>query len=172
MFIFGQFCWKFIGLKENKRGMSEFSTTVGVVLGALKRGPSPRPAPPLTKNPTGLSLLYQGFLKIYLNVHITSYFLTSLLVLFLSFKKNFWSRVYLHCVSFRCRVIQTCTGIYTDMCLYVYVCACICMCVCVFFFIFFSIMVYYKILNIVPCAIQQDLTVYLLYIQQFVSANS
>ena len=29
-----------------------------------------------------------------------------------------------------------------------------------FFFIFLSIIVYYKIWNIVPCAIQQDLVVY------------
>ena len=30
-------------------------------------------------------------------------------------------------------------------------------CVCSFPFTFFSILVYYKILNMVPCAIQQDL---------------
>ena len=41
-----------------------------------------------------------------------------------------------------------------------------------FFFIFFSIMVYYRTLNIVPCAIQQDLVVYPFYIYQFASANS
>ena len=39
-----------------------------------------------------------------------------------------------------------------------YVCVCVCVCVCVharaFFFRFFSIIGYYKILNIVPCAIQ------------------
>ena len=33
-----------------------------------------------------------------------------------------------------------------------------------FFFVFFSIMVYYKILNIGPRVIQQDLIVYLFYI--------
>ena len=38
----------------------------------------------------------------------------------------------------------------------------------IFFFIFFSIVVYYRILNIVPCAIQKDLVVYLFYIYQFV----
>ena len=44
--------------------------------------------------------------------------------------------------------------------------------ICIYvFFIFFSIMVYYNTLNIVPCAIQQDLVVYLFYIQQFVSAS-
>ena len=32
------------------------------------------------------------------------------------------------------------------------------------FFIFFSIMVYHRILNIVPCAIQYDPVVYLFYI--------
>ena len=31
---------------------------------------------------------------------------------------------------------------------------CVCVCVCVFFFRFFSLISYYKILNIVPCAIQ------------------
>ena len=40
----------------------------------------------------------------------------------------------------------------------------------IFSFIFFSFMVYCKILNIVPCAIQQDL-VYPSYIEQFASAN-
>ena len=39
----------------------------------------------------------------------------------------------------------------------VYVCVCVCVCVCVythiFFFILFSIMVYYRKLNIVPYAI-------------------
>ena len=34
-----------------------------------------------------------------------------------------------------------------------------------FFFRLFSLIGYYKILNIVPCAIQQDLVVYLFYIQ-------
>ena len=35
-------------------------------------------------------------------------------------------------------------------------------CVCVYvFFRFFSILVYHKIVNIVPCAIQQDLVDYL-----------
>ena len=36
---------------------------------------------------------------------------------------------------------------------------------------FFSFMVYYKILNIVPCAMQQALVIDIFYIQQFVSAN-
>ena len=40
-----------------------------------------------------------------------------------------------------------------------------------FFFIFFSIIGYYKILNIIPCGIQQLLAVYLFYIQQGVSVN-
>ena len=31
---------------------------------------------------------------------------------------------------------------------------------CALFFVFFSIMVYHKILNIVPCVIQPDLVVY------------
>ena len=37
--------------------------------------------------------------------------------------------------------------------------------------IFFSIVGYYKILNIVPCAIQYDLVVYLFYTAYCVSAN-
>ena len=39
------------------------------------------------------------------------------------------------------------------------------------FFIFFSIVVYHRILNIAPCAIQLDLVVYLFCIYQFASAN-
>ena len=39
------------------------------------------------------------------------------------------------------------------------------------FFRFFSIIGFYKILNIVPCAIQQVLVVYLFYIQQCVYVN-
>ena len=49
--------------------------------------------------------------------------------------------------------------------LYIYIC------VYIFFFRFFSIIGYYKILNIVPCAMQQDLVIYLFHIQQFVSVN-
>ena len=45
-----------------------------------------------------------------------------------------------------------------QLCRYVYMCAYVCVCVCIyiyiFFFRFFSIIVYYKILSIVPCAIQ------------------
>ena len=37
----------------------------------------------------------------------------------------------------------------------------------IFFLRFFSIIGYYKILIIVPCAIQQVLAVYLFYIEQF-----
>ena len=40
-----------------------------------------------------------------------------------------------------------------------------------FFFIFFSIIVYHRILNMVPCAIQEDFVVYPFYIYQFTSAN-
>ena len=43
--------------------------------------------------------------------------------------------------------------------------------ICIFFLRFFSIIVYYKILTIVLCAIQQDLVAYLFSIQQFVSMN-
>ena len=41
----------------------------------------------------------------------------------------------------------------------------------IFFFRLLSIIGYHKILNIVPCAIQQVLVVYLFYIQQCVSLN-
>ena len=41
----------------------------------------------------------------------------------------------------------------------------------IFFFMLFSITIHYKILYIVPHAIQQDLFVYTFYIQQFVSDN-
>jgi len=37
-------------------------------------------------------------------------------------------------------------------------------CISVFFFIFFSVTVFYRILNRVPCAIQEDLVAYPLYI--------
>ena len=48
------------------------------------------------------------------------------------------------------------------MCIYIYVCVCVC--VCIPFFRFFSIIGYYKILNIVPCAIyNRSLDVYLIY---------
>ena len=39
-----------------------------------------------------------------------------------------------------------------------------CVCVCILFLGFFSIIGIYKILNIVPCTIEQDLVVYLVYI--------
>ena len=48
---------------------------------------------------------------------------------------------------------------------------CVCVCVCVYIFtIAFAIMVYHSILNIVLCAIQQDL-VYPFYIQKLTSAK-
>ena len=42
----------------------------------------------------------------------------------------------------------------SEVCVYLYLCVCVCVCVCVFFFIFFSTVVCYKMLNIVPCAVQ------------------
>ena len=41
----------------------------------------------------------------------------------------------------------------------------------IFFFRFFSTIIYYKILNVIPYAVEQDLIVYLFYIQQFLFAN-
>ena len=41
----------------------------------------------------------------------------------------------------------------------------------IFFFRLFSIIGYYKILSRVPCAVQQGLVVYLVYIQSCVSVN-
>ena len=41
----------------------------------------------------------------------------------------------------------------------IYIYICICIYIYTFFLIFFSFMVYHKILNIFPCAIQQDLVV-------------
>ena len=35
----------------------------------------------------------------------------------------------------------------------VYVCACMCVCIYIFFFRFFSVIGYYKILNMLSCAI-------------------
>ena len=40
-----------------------------------------------------------------------------------------------------------------------------------FFFMFFSIMIYYRILNIVHCALQSDLVIYTFYIYYFASAK-
>ena len=42
----------------------------------------------------------------------------------------------------------------------------------ILFFITLSIQIYHTIFNTVPYALQQDLVVYLFYIQQFASANS
>ena len=71
-----------------------------------------------------------------------------------AFFKN-WSTVDLHTVLCQFQV-------YSKMIqLYIYI----------FFFRSFSIIGYYKILNIVPCAIQQVLVVYLFYVQQCVSVN-
>ena len=53
---------------------------------------------------------------------------------------------------------QSDSHIYIRVYIYIYIYAYI------FFFRFFSIIGYYKILNIVPCAIQQVLVVYLFYI--------
>ena len=75
------------------------------------------------------------------------------LLFFLTFKKTFyWNIVDLQCrVSFRCTAKWfSYTHIYTH--------------ILTFSFIFFSIMVYHRILNIVPCAIQYDLVVYPFYI--------
>ena len=41
-----------------------------------------------------------------------------------------------------------------------------------FFFIFISIIVYHRVLNIVPCATQQELIVYPFSIKEFASANT
>ena len=48
------------------------------------------------------------------------------------------------------------------MCVYIYI----------FFFRFFSVIGYYKVLNIIPCAIQQNLVVNLFYIYYCISVNS
>ena len=43
----------------------------------------------------------------------------------------------------------------SDSVVYIHVCVCVCVCVCVYpFKTLFPTVVYYKILNIVPCAIQ------------------
>ena len=70
------------------------------------------------------------------------------------FKEKFlnWSIVVLQCLW-----VQQ-----NDSVLYC-VCTRACVCVCINFFRFFSIMGYYTILNIVICAMQWVLTVYLLY---------
>ena len=54
-------------------------------------------------------------------------------------------------------------SIYTNIYKYIHI--------CIFFFRFFSTIIYYKILNVVPYAMEQHLIVYLSYIQQFLFAN-
>ena len=46
---------------------------------------------------------------------------------------------------------------------FIYVCVYIYMYIYIYTHIFFSIMVYHKMLNIVPCAIQQDFVIYSIY---------
>ena len=60
-------------------------------------------------------------------------------------------------------VIYICVCVYIHMYVYVYICVYV-YTHTFFFKIFLSIMAYYRILNIVPCAIQQDIVVYLLYV--------
>ena len=59
------------------------------------------------------------------------------------------------CVDF-CSAVQQ-SDCYMCAYIYVYICVCVCVCVYTYTFIFFSIMVYLRILSIVPCAIQWTL---------------
>ena len=43
---------------------------------------------------------------------------------------------------------------------YIHMCVCICRYIYIIFFIFFSMMVCHRILNIIPCGIQQDLVIH------------
>ena len=52
-----------------------------------------------------------------------------------------------------------------------FICVCIYKYIYIVFFLFFPIIVYHRTLNIVPCAMQEDLVIYPFYIQQFASAN-
>ena len=73
----------------------------------------------------------------------------------------YWSTVDVQCcVNFWCTAKQFIHFIYIYIYTHTYT----------FFFTFVSIMVYHKILNIVPCAIEWDL-VHPFYIYQFASAN-
>ena len=95
------------------------------------------------------SLFLSFFPSFFLSLSFFLYFLSSLLPFFLpsflssslSFFLYNWSIVDLqYYVSFRCTAKWFC---YTYVCIYLYS-----------FFRFFSIIVYYKILTIVPCAVQ------------------
>ena len=56
----------------------------------------------------------------------------------------------------------------SHLCIYV----CVCVCEYIFFFRFFSIIAYYNILNIVPCAILKVLVFYLFYMYWCLSVHS
>ena len=71
--------------------------------------------------------------------------------------------VSVHTYLYLCIHIYTYMYVHTCMCMYVYTDTNMCVHTHTFF-IFFSIMVYYRILNRVPCAIQKDLVVYVFYI--------
>ena len=62
--------------------------------------------------------------------------------------------------------------IYIHIYIHIYICVYIYVYIYIFFFRFFSLVGYYKMLSIVPCAIQQIYVGYLFYIQQYVYVNS
>ena len=64
------------------------------------------------------------------------------------FKIYFFEVQLIYNVVLVCGIQQSDSVSYIYMCLYIYIY------IYIFFFIFFSIVVYYRILNIVPCAIQ------------------
>ena len=60
--------------------------------------------------------------------------------------------------------VCVCVCVYLHIYVYIYIYLCVYIYIYIFFFRFFSIIGYYKILNIVPCATQEVLVVYLSYI--------
>ena len=86
--------------------------------------------------------------------------------IFISFKKNFKFFIEVQLIyNVLFSGVQHSDSVY----IYIHMCACVSLCVCVFRF--FSLIGYYKILSIDPCAIWQVLVAYLFYTQQYVYGN-
>ena len=98
---------------------------------------------------------YISFYTTEISFYVIMYYLPTTLFVYVLLKYS-WITMFCY---YDCKVTQ------------LYICVCVYIYIYTFFFIFFSIIVYHRILNIVPCAIQQDFVVYPFYVYQFTSAN-